>query len=154
MPRGEASFPSCLACPSTGLLGLATLRGCVVHALALLAVKNGPHRLLTRSETGDDVEQLVGVDWWASPKLAHEVPAGHALEEGVYDLGLGHAWEFSSALGKASYEVPERLARLLGARSQVTGVPGTHVRAMEVPFERVNQVILVVDDHFVGGGTA
>jgi hypothetical protein len=39
-----------------GLLGLATLRGRVVHALALLAVENDPHRLLSRSETGGDVE--------------------------------------------------------------------------------------------------
>jgi hypothetical protein len=33
-----------------GILGLATLHGCVVHALALFAVENDPHRLLYRSE--------------------------------------------------------------------------------------------------------
>jgi hypothetical protein len=51
----------------------------------------------------------------------------------VHDLGLGHTWEFSTALGKASYEVPELLAGLLGARSQVPGVPGTHVRVTTPP---------------------
>jgi hypothetical protein len=34
----------------------------------------------------------------------------------VHDLGLGHARELSTALGEAPYGVPERLARLLGAR--------------------------------------
>jgi hypothetical protein len=45
-----------------GLLGLAALRGRVVHALALLAVEDGPYCLLVGSEAGGDVEQLVGVD--------------------------------------------------------------------------------------------
>jgi hypothetical protein len=39
-----------------GLLGLAALRGRVVHALALLPVENAPHRVLARSEAGGDVE--------------------------------------------------------------------------------------------------
>jgi hypothetical protein len=34
----------------------------------------------------------------------------------VYDLGLGHARKLRTALGEAPYEVPERLAGLLGAR--------------------------------------
>jgi hypothetical protein len=36
----------------SGLLGLAALRGHVVHALALLAVENGPHCLLSGSKAG------------------------------------------------------------------------------------------------------
>jgi hypothetical protein len=32
-----------------------------------------PHRLLSGSEAGSDVEQLVGVDQWTSPELAHKV---------------------------------------------------------------------------------
>jgi hypothetical protein len=90
-----------------GLLGLATLRGRVIHALSLLVVEDGPHRLLARGKAGDDVEQLVGVDWRAAPEFAHEVPAGSALEEGVHDLGLGNTRELRTALGEASYEVPE-----------------------------------------------
>jgi hypothetical protein len=97
-----------------GLLELAALRGCIVHALAFLAIEDGPHRLLAGSKTGGDVEQLVGVDRRAAPELAHEVPAGRALEEGVHDLGLGDTQELSTALGEAPYEVPERLAGLLG----------------------------------------
>jgi hypothetical protein len=52
------------------------------------------------------------------PELAHEVPVGRALEEGVHDLGLGNAQELRTALGEAPYEVPERLAGLLGACAQ------------------------------------
>jgi hypothetical protein len=74
------------------------------------------HRLLTRSKAGGDVEQLVGVDRRAPLELAHEVPTGRALEEGMHDLGLSHAWELSAALGEASYEVLERFVGLLGAR--------------------------------------
>jgi hypothetical protein len=57
------------------------------------------------------------------PELAHEVPAGRALEEGVHDLGLGDARELRTALGEALYESPERLAELLGACAQVPSVP-------------------------------
>jgi hypothetical protein len=128
-----------------GLLGLAALRERVVHALALLAVENGPHRLLSGSEASGDVEQLVGVDRRASPELAHEVPTGRALEEGVHDLRLSNARELSTALGKAPCEVPKRFAGFLGARPQVPGVPRAHVRALEVPYKRMHQVIPVVD---------
>jgi hypothetical protein len=82
---------------------------------------------------------------WAAPEVAHEVPAGHALEEGVHDLGLGYTRELSTALGEASYEVPGRLARLPGARSQVPRVRRAHVCALEVPCERAHQVVPVVD---------
>jgi hypothetical protein len=95
----------------------------------------------------------------------------------VHDLGLSYAREFSTALGKMSYEILERLVGLLGARPQVSGVPRTHIRALEVPHECVNLVLPIVDltgrqvfkprpsrvcevqrqvadDHFVSGGTA
>jgi hypothetical protein len=82
-----------------GALGLAALHGQVVHALALLPIEDGPHRLLARGEAGGDVERLVRVDRQAAPEFAHEVPAGRALEEGVHDLRLGHAREFRAVLG-------------------------------------------------------
>jgi hypothetical protein len=54
-----------------GFFGLVALRGCIVHTLAFLAVEDGPYRLLAGSKAGGDVEQLVGVDRWALPELAH-----------------------------------------------------------------------------------
>jgi hypothetical protein len=39
-----------------GVLGLAALRGRVVHALSLLAVEDCPHRLFARGKTGGNVE--------------------------------------------------------------------------------------------------
>jgi hypothetical protein len=127
-----------------GLLGLAALHGRVVHALAILVVKDGPHRLLIESEAGGNVEQLVGVDRRTPLELMYEVTAGRALKEGMHDLGLSHARELSAALREASYEVPERFAGLLGARPQVPGVPRAHVRVLEVPHERADQVIPVI----------
>jgi hypothetical protein len=106
-----------------GLLGLVAFRGCVVHALAIFPVEDGPHRLLAGGKAGGDVEQLVGVNGRTAPELVHEVSAGRALEEGVHDLGLGHARELRAALGEASYEVPERLVGLLGARAQIQEFP-------------------------------
>jgi hypothetical protein len=51
----------------------------------------------------------------------------------MHDLGLGHARELCTALGEAPYEVPERLAGLLGARAQIPGVTRAYVRALEFP---------------------
>jgi hypothetical protein len=99
------------------LLGLATLRGRVVHTLALLAVEDRPHCLFARGEAGGDVEQLVRVDRWTAPELAHEVPSCGALEEGVHDLGLRHTGKLCTALGEAPYEVLKRFAGLLSTRA-------------------------------------
>jgi hypothetical protein len=107
----------------SGLLGLAALRGHVVHALAFLAIEDRPHRLFARGEAGGDIEQLVRIDQRAAPELAHKIPARGALEEGVHDLRLGHARELRAALGKAPYELPERFAGLLGTRAQVQEFP-------------------------------
>jgi hypothetical protein len=95
----------------------------------------------------------------------------------VHDLGLSHTRELGTALGEASYEVPERFAEILDARPQVPGVPRAHVCALEVPHERADQVVpamdlaglqvlepcsgrvrevqwQVADNHRIGGGTA
>jgi hypothetical protein len=71
----------------------------------------------------------------------HEVLTGGALEEGVHDLRLGHARELRAALGETPYEVPERLAGLLGAHAQVPGVSRAHVSA----HKGTDQIIPVVD---------
>jgi hypothetical protein len=63
----------------------------------------------------------------------------------VHDLGLSPTRELNGALAKASYEVPEQLARLLGACPQLLGVPRVHMRAVEVPHERVDQVVPAMD---------
>jgi hypothetical protein len=110
----------------------------VVHALALLAIENGPHRLLSGGEAGGDVEQLVGVDRRAPSKLTHKVLVSHPLEESMHDLRLGDAQELGTTLGKASYEIPERLTGPLGACPQVPGVPRADVCALDVPHERVD----------------
>jgi hypothetical protein len=81
----------------------------------------------------------------APPELTHEVPTGCALKEGVPDLRLSHTRELSAALGEIPYEVLERFTGLLGACPQVPGVPRAHVRALEVPHKRADQVVPAVD---------
>jgi hypothetical protein len=81
-----------------GLFGLAALRERIIHALALPAVENGPHRLLSGSEASGDVEQLIGIDRWAPPELKYEVLTGRALEKGVHDIRLSDARELSTTL--------------------------------------------------------
>jgi hypothetical protein len=63
----------------------------------------------------------------------------------VHDFGLSDARELRAVLGKASYEVPERLAGLLGACVQIPGVSRANIRALEVPHEGADQIIPVVD---------
>jgi hypothetical protein len=63
----------------------------------------------------------------------------------MHNLRLGYTRELSTTLGEASYEVPERLAGLLGALPQVPGVPRAHICALEVLYERAHQVIPVMD---------
>jgi hypothetical protein len=63
----------------------------------------------------------------------------------MHDLGLGDTWELGAALGEALYEVPEGLAGFLGALPLVPGVPVVHVCALEVSYERADQVIPTVD---------
>jgi hypothetical protein len=73
------------------------------------------------------------------------VLARGALEKGVHDLGLSYAQELHAALEEALYEVPKRLAGLLGACTQILGVSRAHVRALEVPHEGADQIVPVVD---------
>jgi hypothetical protein len=63
----------------------------------------------------------------------------------MHNFRLSYAWELRAALGEALYEVPERLAGLLGARAQILGVPRAHVRSLEVPHEGADQIIPIVD---------
>jgi hypothetical protein len=105
-----------------GLLGLAALHRRVVHTLALLVVEDVPHCLLAESETVGDIEQLVGVDWRASPELAHEVPAGRTFEEGMHDLRLG-------SVGS----LVQRLKRHMKSRSDSPGFWVHASRSQEFP---------------------
>jgi hypothetical protein len=107
-----------------GLLGLAALRRRVVHALAFFPSKMAPTASSPEAKlvvmSNSSFESASGL----LPKLAHEVPIGRALEESVYDLGLGHARELRAALEEALYEVLERLTGFLVAHAQAQELPG------------------------------
>ena len=58
----------------------------------------------------------------------------------VADVG-----QLGALLGEALDEVSERLVRPLVTTLEVLGVPGAHVRALEIPDEDLYQVTPVVD---------
>ena len=53
--------------------------------------------------------------------------------------------QLGALLGEASDEVSERLVQPLAITLEVPGVPGVHVRALEIPDEDLYQVTPVVD---------
>jgi len=116
-------------------LGVAALCGRIFLALVRLVVENGTNSLLAGGVVGGSVEQLIGVGGTASRKLVHQVPARRALEEGVDDLDVGDTGELGALLGEASHLVAQGLIGLLPTPFEVPGVPGAHVRALEVAHE-------------------
>jgi hypothetical protein len=100
---------------TTVLLGLAILRSSVaVVLLEHVALLEGvvDRRHVVRAGLLQHVVEHAGASRGRSralsaPELAHEVPAGRALVEGVHDLRLGYARELRTTLGEALYEVPE-----------------------------------------------
>ena len=126
-------------------LGIATLRGRIVLALAQLVIEDGTNSLLAGGVVGCGVEQLIGISGSASRKLVHQVPARRTLEESVDDLDVGDAGELGALLGEASHVVTQGHIGLLAAPFEVPGVPRAHVRALEVAHEDLDKVGPVVD---------
>jgi len=65
--------------------------------------------------------------------------------KGTDDFEVLHAGELSALLGETSDVVPQRLVRSLTTPSEIPGVFGAHVRALEVTHEGPDQVGPVVD---------
>jgi hypothetical protein len=114
--RGGASCLSCPACSSVGAPWTCCPPQVRRPRACPSCCRRWPPPPPSRSKASGNIEQLVGVDPRAPPELAHEVPTGRALEEGVHDLGLSNARDLGTTLGEAPYEVPIRFTELLGAR--------------------------------------
>jgi hypothetical protein len=132
------------------LLG-ATLSGRLgdIFRLAALGLfvlpEDGLSRLLARGELGGDVHQLARPGGGLATQLAHQVAAGGAGEELADDIRVGDVGQLGALLRESPDVVPERLSRLLAAASEIPGVPGAHVRALEVAGEGLDQVVPVGD---------
>jgi hypothetical protein len=74
-------------------------------------------------------------------QLAHQVAAGGAGEEHADDVRVSDVGQLGALLRESPDVVPERLSRLLAAASEIPGVPRTHVRALEVAGEGLDQVV-------------
>src|SRR5688572_4027013 len=99
------------------------------------------NRLLTGGELGGDVHQLARPGGGLATQLAHQVTAGGAGKERVDDIGVGDVGQFGALLREPPDVVPKRLSRLLPAASEVPGIPGAHVRALEVASESLDQIL-------------
>jgi hypothetical protein len=76
-------------------------------------------------------------------QLADQVAAGGAGEERANDIGVGDVGQLGALLREPPDVVSERLSRQLPTASEVPGIPGAHVRALEVAGESLNQVFPV-----------
>jgi hypothetical protein len=176
MHRGGAS---CLSCPSSASFGALwtccppRAAGASSTRLSFLPSKMAPTASSPEAKlvvmSNSSLESIGGLLPILRTRSRQVVPSRKAC--------TSDAWDLSAVLGKEPYEIPERLARSLGARPQVPGVPRAHVCALEVPHERADYVIpamdlagwqvfeprsgricevqgRVVDDHRIGGGAA
>jgi hypothetical protein len=87
---------------------------------------------------GGDVHQLARPGGGLATQLAHQVAAGGAGEERTDDVRVGDVGQLGSLLRESPDVVPERLSRLLSAASEVPGIPGAHVRALEIAGESLD----------------
>jgi hypothetical protein len=115
-------------------------------ALGLLVLsKDSLDRLLARGELGGDVHQLTRPGGGLATQLTHQVATGGAGKEHADDIRVGDVGQLGALLRESPDVVLERLSRLLPAASEVPGIPGAHVRALEIAGEGLDQVIPVGD---------
>jgi hypothetical protein len=96
-------------------------------------------------ETPTDVHQLARPGGGLATQLTHQVVAGGASKERADDIRVGDVGQLGALLRESPDVVPERLSRLLPAASEVLGIPGAHVRALEIAGEGLDQVTPVGD---------
>jgi hypothetical protein len=104
----------------------------------LVLPKDSLDRLLAGGELGGDVHQLARPGGGLATQLAHQVATGGASEERANDIRVGDVGQLGALLRKSPDVVPERLSWLLSAASEVPGIPGAHVRALEIAGESLD----------------
>jgi hypothetical protein len=108
-------------------------------ALGLLVLpEDSLDLLLARGELGDDVHQLARPSGGLATQFANQVAAGGAGEERADDIRVGDVGHLGALLRESPDVVLERLSRLLSAASEVPGIPGAHVRALEIAGESLD----------------
>jgi hypothetical protein len=85
----------------------------------LVTAKDGTNRLLVGGEVSDNVHQTVGSDGSVAAQLSNQLFVGGTREEGHDDVGFGDVGKLGALFGETSDVVPEGLARLLFAASEV-----------------------------------
>jgi hypothetical protein len=132
-----------------GLLRRAALGGRLEDVFLLASLRllvlpeDGLDRLLTKGELGGGVHQLARLGGSLATQFAHQVVASGAGEECPYDVRVGDVGQLSALLRKSPDVLRQGFAWLLSAASEITRVPRSHVRALEVSSEGFDQVVPV-----------
>lgn len=114
-------------------------------AWAFSLAEDGPYGVLPVSDLGRYVEKISSGIWSPSLKIVEERLVGGVVSEGTCYMGVGSVREFISFLGEPPDVVPEPFPSLLVAPIEVPGAPRMLVSTLEVFYEGLSEVGLVVD---------
>ena len=106
----------------------------------LVALEDGPDRLIAGGVIGGDLQELVRGAWLLAPQFVDQGLAVRPAEERVDDVGVDDAWERVALLGEAPDVVAQGLAGLLLAVLEVPRVARTYVCALKVADEHFSKI--------------
>ena len=90
---------------------------------SLVALEDGPDRLLTRGVVGGDVQELLGGSWALATQLVNQGLVCSPRQERPDDVGTGDVGDGVALFGEASDVLPEGLSQLLLAILEIPWVP-------------------------------
>jgi hypothetical protein len=106
---------------------------------AIVLVEDGLDSLLSRSEVGGDVHQLVYLGGGLATQLADQIVVGGTSEECSNDVGNGDVGELGVLLGELVNVFTQALILLLSTTLVIPRIPRTHVCALEDPLKTLTR---------------
>ena len=106
----------------------------------LVALKDGPDRLLAGGMIGGDLQELVRGARLLAPQFVDQGLAVRPAEERTNDVGIDDALQRAALLGEASDVVAQRLAAFLLAVLKVPRIARAYVRALKVADEHFSEI--------------
>ena len=115
----------------------------------LVALEDGPDRLLAGGVAGGDLQELMRGARLLAPQFVDQGLAVRPAEERTDDVGIDDARQRVALLGEAPDVVAQALAGLLFAVLEVPRVPRMYVRALKVADKHFPEICPAADG--VGG---
>jgi hypothetical protein len=101
--------------------------------------------LLTRGILGGNIQELPRHAWGLAVKHVDKSLAGHAIDEGVDDIGIGDVGKLIALLGEALNVLPEGLVSPLPIIVEIPGVPWVGVGALKLVDEDRAEIAPTMD---------